>query len=513
MSTSGDDIPDNVNRAGLPAEAIFAVDAAQRSAASAAVRRGSLRRIVQGVYTRDLETPLDVLVRTRLLEVVAAVRPGALIADRSATLGGRPTGDNLLFLVHERKQDVSLPGGIVLRARRGVGPLPSDLPLPHGLFMSGEARCALENAVPSRSRGGRTARTLSRRELELWLDRQVSRRGDEWARSLREEIRALAPVLGRDREAERLDGLIGALLGSRKVPVVSAELTARLRRAGFDSARVTTFDQLLTQLLTTAPPAPRPAGGGARETVLPFVEAYFSNFIEGTEFAFDEAAGIVFEGREPEARPADAHDIRGTFAIVGDDNEMRRTPASGDDLVELLTRRHAVLMAGRPDRRPGELKLVANQAGATVFVEPRLVRGTLAAGFERYSQLGDPFARAAFMMFLVSEVHPFDDGNGRIARVMMNAELVAADQTRIVIPTVYRTNYLMALRGLTQNRNARSYVTMLDFAQRYTAQLDCTTVATAQSVLTQTNAFVDALEADSQGIRLTLPSALEPAAP
>jgi fido (protein-threonine AMPylation protein) len=35
------------------------------------------------------------------------------------------------------------------------------------------------------------------------------------------------------------------------------------------------------------------------------------------------------------------------------------------------------------------------------------------------------------MMFLISEVHPFADGNGRIARIMMNAELVAAGEERI----------------------------------------------------------------------------------
>ena len=29
-----------------------------------------------------------------------------------------------------------------------------------------------------------------------------------------------------------------------------------------------------------------------------------------------------------------------------------------------------------------------------------------------------------FMMFMISEIHPFLDGNGRLARVMMNAELV-----------------------------------------------------------------------------------------
>ena len=35
------------------------------------------------------------------------------------------------------------------------------------------------------------------------------------------------------------------------------------------------------------------------------------------------------------------------------------------------------------------------------------------------------------MMFLVSEVHPFADGNGRAARIMMNAELVAAGEVVI----------------------------------------------------------------------------------
>jgi hypothetical protein len=494
--------------AGLPAGDIFSVDTTLRGAASAAARRGSLRRIIQGVYTRDLTTPLEALVRTRLLEVVAAVRPGALIADRSAILGGRPTGDNQLFLVHERRPDVTLPGGIVLRSRRGVGPLPTDLALPHGLNLTSEARTALDNLVASRSRNGRTARTLSRRELERWLDRQASRQGDDWARRLRVEIREVAPALGREREAETLDGLIGALLGTRSVPVSSPELGARMRGAGYDATRIGLFDRLVTHLLTTASPPPRPADHGPREAVLPFVEAYFSNFIEGTEFAFGEAAEIAYEGKEPEARPADAHDLLGTFQIASDAAEMRRLPATGDDLAELLQQRHATLMAGRPDTRPGELKDVSNRAGSTVFVEPRLVRGTLAAGFERYAQLDDPFARAAFVMFLVSEVHPFDDGNGRVARLMMNAELVAADQVRIVIPTVYRSNYLMALRGLTQNANARSYVAMLDFAQRYTAQLDCTSLETAERVLTETNAFVDPTEADARGIRLVLPSAV-----
>jgi len=53
------------------------------------------------------------------------------------------------------------------------------------------------------------------------------------------------------------------------------------------------------------------------------------------------------------------------------------------------------------------------------------------------------------MMFLVSEVHPFADGSGRIAR-MMN---VHAGELRIVIPAVYRLNYLAVLRAATHTSN------------------------------------------------------------
>ena len=108
-------------------------------------------------------------------------------------------------------------------------------------------------------------------------------------------------------------------------------------------------------------------------------------------------------------------------------------------------------------------------------------------------------------MFLVSEVHPFDDGNGRIARVMMNAELVAADEQRIIIPQIFRNNYLMALRALTVNRRPDALIRTLDFAQRYTASLDYSTFERAREMLEGTNAFRDPSEADGSGVRLTLP--------
>ena len=243
--------------------------------------------------------------------------------------------------------------------------------------------------------------------------------------------------------------------------------------------------------------------------MLPFFEAYFSNFIEGTEFTVAEAERIIYSGAIPADRPADAHDVLGTFGLVSSDEEMRRRPTSLDELLALLRHRHERIMEGRPERRPGQSKERSNRAGSTEFVPPQLVEGTLALGLELLAPLADPFARAAFMMFLVSEVHPFDDGNGRLARVMMNAELHAAGSHRIIFPTVYRNEYLAGLRALTHNAQPAPLVRILDFAQRYTAQVDFSTLERASPILTATHAFVDPAEALERGIRLTLPSALE----
>ena len=76
------------------------------------------------------------------------------------------------------------------------------------------------------------------------------------------------------------------------------------------------------------------------------------------------------------------------------------------------------------------------------------------------------------MMFLVAEVHPFSDGNGRVARIMMNAELVAAGEQRIVVPTIYRGNYLAALKALSNRAGAEPLIRTLDFAQRLSLAID-----------------------------------------
>ena len=465
---------------------------------------GKLRKLASRLYTTNLTDAAEAVVRRNLWHIVAGYFPGALIADRTA-LENEPAPDGSICLVADRGGTVALPG-ITLRPRRGVGPLSTDRPFLGGLFLSSTPRAYLDNLRPSRARAGRVARTLPRREIESRLENLIGRAGMEAADRLRDEARTIAPVLGRDAEYLLLNGLIGAMAGTREAPLASSTARARRRGRPYDPARLTLFERLHAALrrepVAMRGSAPR---DGSQTATLAFYDAYFSNFIEGTEFAVDEAADIVFRGRIPAERPADAHDIAGVWRVVSDPSEMRRVPQDAEEFLAILRRRHATILQNRPDVRPGEFKLAPNRAGATVFVRPDEVVGTLEQGFALYRSLETAFECAAFLLFLIGEVHPFADGNGRLARIMMNAELMSRDEERIVIPTVFRGDYLAAMRALTHNGVAEPLIRMLDYAQRWTAAVDWHTVETTARQLASCNAFLDSESAEREGLRLRLP--------
>jgi hypothetical protein len=371
------------------------------------------------------------------------------------------------------------------------------------------ARALLENMRPSRARSG-AARTLKRGEIEAWLDQFLRNSGKDRLNALRDQLKAIAPALKLGDAAAQLDDIIGTLLGTREAHLTSPTAKARKRGMSFDPRRVELFEKL-HDALRQFPPEParlwEPSGNAAVNQA--FFEAYFSNFIEGTEFAVDEAQAIVFDGIIPRNRPADAHDVLGTFSIVSNPAEMKRLPQNADTFLDLLLYRHRTIMAGRPEASRGHFKDRANQFGTLIFVAPEDVHGTLAEGFRIYQRLSEPLHRAIFMMFLVSEVHPFADGNGRVARIMMNAELAAAQQVRVLIPIVYRSNYLSALRALSGNGWPEPIIKTLVFAQRYVSAVPWDDLKTAVTVLTRTNAFVRPEEGDDKGIRLRIPNAAD----
>ncbi len=220
-----------------------------------------------------------------------------------------------------------------------------------------------------------------------------------------------------------------------------------------------------------------------------FFESYFSNYIEGTKFTIDEAKSIVESGIAIPKRIKDSHDILGTFTVISNRSEMNKIPSTTEALFELLQNRHRILMREREECNPGQFKDKNNQAGNTLFVDHRLVRGTLIQGFKYYAALNDPMAKAIFMMFMISEVHPFVDGNGRIARIMMNAELFRGGQSRIIVPTVFREDYILSLRKLTRMKEPATYIRVMEKLHKFSDNLYGDDFDALNNYLTACNAY------------------------
>jgi hypothetical protein len=451
-------------------------------------KAGTVRRITRGLYTENVDEPLERVVRRNWLQVLGLLYPGVVLVGRSAVLAMPTEGGRLFVDAGERKSIATVAvGPLSITLRPGPGPLDEDIALAD-IYLSSRQRAALENLIPSR-RGTAAPWTLNRSELEDWLSEIATRDGEAELNRLRDRARELARMQGYEwiERCHQLDEIVGSILGSRDSPLGGAQALAQRKGIPYDGARNDLFDVLRNELLAN-PPAGLSRSDDVGEFAA-FYEAYFSNFIEGTEFTVEEASEIVFDGVVPADRPEDAHDVIGTFRAIVDTRRNGATPQTVDDLISTARSTNALVLEQRPQKRPGEFKERANRAGATHFVRPELVEGTLRAGWSYYESLPTGFARAVFMMFLISEVHPFEDGNGRTARLMMNSELTASGFCRFIVPISFREDYLGGLRALSRSKNPVPLSRSVSRILRWVGGVDWSSIDAAQHDLEAVRAF------------------------
>lgn len=463
---------------------------------------GHLRKLYAGIYTSNLDAPPEAVVLRHWRAIAGHLLPGAVVSHRSA-FDSRPH-DGLLFVTRGKtRRTLELPG-LAIEVLPGPAAVTDSAArdVPYGaVFLASEPRRFLENLTRGR---GWSQRVLAQEELEVQFDRMLALRGEHRLNDLRDACKALADRLELVVEFKRLDRIVGALLGTHDAKKLTArEALARAAGRPYDAGRLDLFDALFAALnrevfATVPDPAPT---GEARENFA-FYESYFSNFIEGTAFTVDEAERIVFEGQIIENRSADSHDVLGTFAAATRSPWRDRPPSDADAFLAWLKSVNAQVMQQRPDKRPGEWKDVVNQAGPTVFVLPDLVPGTLREGFERIGALTDPVARALMTMFVVTEVHPFIDGNGRTARLAMNAVLTAGGCSRIIVPTVCREDYLLPLKALSNNADPAPFLAAMTRIQSWSGAFD---YAKPRDKVRAQLALCHAFEEDLRSFRLVFP--------
>ena len=450
-------------------------------------KEGRIIKIATKIYTTNLNDTPENIIRRNLFFILGELYPEAVISHRSA-FECRPTNDGHIYLTYGYTKKISLPG-ITIHLLEGQKALPNDSPF-MGLHMSCRARAYLENLQTGYSRDG-VSKCLSQDVIEEKLDKILQTNGEKELNKLRDTAREIASLLNMTEEFKKLDSIIGAILSTKPSKILTSSVAeARALGEPFDSHRLQLFNLLMAALNEHEfENMPEPNETEAAYQNFAFFESYFSNYIEGTEFEVEDARQII-ETRTPmPARNADSHDVLGTYYIVSNRKEMSVTPTSADHLIDILQHRHRMMMSARPEAHPGMFKTQNNRAGETHFVDFQQVRGTLKKGFEIYTALRHPFARALFMLFMISEVHPFADGNGRISRIMMNAELTAAGQSKIIIPTVFRTDYLSALRQLTRKDNPEKLINAIQRVRQFSKNLQGEDFKAMRIYMERCNAF------------------------
>lgn len=447
------------------------------------VKAGKLRKLATKLYTDDLRTDPAEIIRRHRLEIAAHFYPDAVISHRSALERSTLSpGGKLHISLPQKVAPVRKLPGLEIRIWEGPAAQPSDSRTTvkddgRGLYMASQARALLENFQIARARANDEAKTMPRGALEQWFDRQLrilGTGGERWLEELLETARSLSRQFGWKREFEMLEEFTRALRGKPSSYELNTDLS-RARAAGkpYDPERIQLFDEVKLALAKeTFSELPAPPAIELENRA--FWEAYFSNYIEGTKFSVEEAQAIVHETDTAKAlerkRPEDAHDILETYRLIVDSKVSAKVATTAQKYIELIKIRHARMMASRADTNPGEFKERNNEVGSRVFVPPELVGETLTRGWHSSRDLHSPIARAFFMLFVVAEVHPFTDGNGRISRLGMNAVLENTRRPRLIIPTSLRNDYMTVLEALTLNGNVKPYVAfahkLMDFNSR-----------------------------------------------
>jgi len=195
---------------------------------------------------------------------------------------------------------------------------------------------------------------------------------------------------------------------------------------------------------------------------------YHSNAIEGNTLTLGETRAFLLYGITAQGKPfRDYLDIKGHQEAIRFLEEMVR---GGEALTEAAIRElHRILLVeaydvdaitpdGRPTRRRvalGQYKTAPNHVrtttGETHFYatpqETPALMGELMAWYRRETESADlhPLALAATFHYRFVAIHPFDDGNGRMARLLTNLILMQHGFVPVIIPLEARGDYLLAL--------------------------------------------------------------------
>ncbi len=90
-------------------------------------------------------------------------------------------------------------------------------------------------------------------------------------------------------------------------------------------------------------------------------------------------------------------------------------------------------------------------------LNPNAVRDAMPVLFDLLKEESEPSVLAVLGHFMFVYIHPYMDGNGRIARFLMNVMLASGGYSWVVIPLEKREEYMSALEEASVEQNISNF--------------------------------------------------------
>ncbi|MCI0398034.1 MAG: Fic family protein [Chloroflexi bacterium] len=211
---------------------------------------------------------------------------------------------------------------------------------------------------------------------------------------------------------------------------------------------------------------------------------FHSNKLEGNTLTFGETKAFLLHGVTAQGKPfRDYLDIKGHHQAI---DQLLAIVHRQEPLTEAVIRElHRTILVephevdaltpdGRPTKKPiqpGQYKTSPNHARTSTgevhyYATPEETpakMGELMAWYRRELARGElhPLILAATFHYQFVAIHPFDDGNGRMARLLMNLILMQAGYPPLIVRNEDKNAYLFALEKADADNDLEPFVNLI----------------------------------------------------
>ena len=192
---------------------------------------------------------------------------------------------------------------------------------------------------------------------------------------------------------------------------------------------------------------------------------YTSNAIEGNSLTESETKVVIEDGLTIGGKPLKDHLEALGHALAYDfiyDLASAQTDISERDILKL----HQLFYEKIDEGNAGKYRQVPVFVSGTDFVfpapsvVPTLMKDFVGAIGNQKKKL-HPIDFAAWLHYRFVNIHPFIDGNGRVARLLMNLALLQAGYVITIIPPVIRPTYIELVKTCQKSDNPQPFYELI----------------------------------------------------